>query len=74
MKKENINILNNMRLSISKRKAIIDEMISVLEYKGFQYDEGEYTGYVNLLFILDYISAEDANSLMEEIELSNTYN
>lgn len=68
MKKENINILNNMRLSISKRKAIIDEMFSVLEYKGFQYDEGEYTGYVNLLFILDYISTEDAISLMKEID------
>ena len=68
MKKENINILNNMRLSISKRKAIIDEMTSALEYKGFQYDEGEYTGYVNLLFILDYISTEDAISLMKEID------
>ena len=32
------------------------------------------TKYVNLLFILDYISAEDAISLMEEIELSCTYN
>ena len=67
MKNENIDILNNMSLSISQKSAIIGEMIRILVYKDF-YEMGIYSGYVNLLFILDYISAEDANSLMKEID------
>lgn len=68
MKNENIDILNNMSLSISQKSAIIGEMIRILVYKDYFYEMGIYYGYVNLLFILDYISAEDANSLMKEID------
>lgn len=68
MKNENIDILNNMSLSISQKSDIIGEMIRVLEYKDYFYERGIYSGYVNLLFILGYISAEDANSLMKEID------
>lgn len=68
MKNENIDILNNMSLSISQKSAIIGEMIRILVYKDYFYEMGIYSGYVNLLFILDYISVEDANSLMKEID------
>lgn len=68
MKNENIDILNNMSLSISQKSDIIGEMIRVLVYKDYFYEMVIYSGYVNLLFILGYISAEDANSLMKEID------
>lgn len=68
MNNENIDILNNMSISISKKSAIIGEMIRVLVYKDFFYEMGIYSGYVNLLFMLDYISTEDAISLMKEID------
>ena len=35
MKNENIDILNNMSISISQKSAIIGEMIRVLVYKDF---------------------------------------
>lgn len=68
MKEENIKILENMKLSISTRQAIIDEMIDVLKERDFLYSQGVYTGYVNLLFIMDYISANDVNSLISEVD------
>lgn len=68
MKNENIDILNDMSLNISQKSDIIGEMIRVLVYKDYFYEMGIYSGYVNLLFILGYISTEDAISLMKEID------
>lgn len=68
MRKENIDILNNMEIDILVRKAIIDEMIDVLKERDFLYSQGVYTGYVNLLFIMGYISADDINSLISEVD------
>lgn len=68
MRKENIDILNNMELDILVRKAIIDEIIDVLEEKNFLYYQGMYIGYINLLFMMNYISNEEANSLNAEID------
>ena len=65
MKEENIKILENMKLSISTRQSIIDEMIDVLKER---YSQGVYTGYVNLLFIMGYISTDDINSLISEVD------
>ena len=63
MKNENIDILNNMSLSISQKSDIIGEMTRVLVYKDYFYEMGIYSGYVNLLFILDYISPVNGNSM-----------
>lgn len=68
MKKENIDILNNMSLSISQKDSIIGEMIRILVYKDYFYEMGVYSGYVNLLFTLGFISTEEAISLMKEID------
>lgn len=68
MKEENIKILENMKLSIIPRQAIIDEMLDILEERNFLYSQGVYTSYVNMLIMMNLITEEEAYSLLTEID------
>lgn len=67
MKKENIEILDNMAMELDARTAIKEELIDILNDKDFLYYQGMYSGYLNAMFILNYITASDLNSLIAEL-------